>query len=70
MNKQSAYYQLGKRDALAELLTIGRSRSSRGADLLDLMSELATAMLKLDPDHPHAKWWIKRASQEWDDPCH
>lgn len=58
MNEQYTYYQLGQRDALAEILTIARAKQD--ITLVGLMKELATSLLQSDPDHCHAKWWINQ----------
>jgi hypothetical protein len=45
------YYNLGKRDAVAEILMQVRLTSP-----VETLRKIAEELLVIDKDHPHAKW--------------
>lgn len=47
------FYDIGKRDALANLMMMVREFEG---DTKKLILELADVLLKHDPEHPHANW--------------
>jgi hypothetical protein len=49
------YYNLGRRDALAEVLMLAREGAD---DLPAVMREIATTLQRAGADNPHAQWWL------------
>jgi hypothetical protein len=54
MNESSVFYQLGKRDCLADVLMLFRANPN---EPIEIVRELAKQLLEVDPDNPHAKFW-------------
>lgn len=52
MEAEHAFYEMGRRDMLAQVLTLVRHR----CEVRSVMSDMATQLLKAIPDHPHATW--------------
>ena len=56
MNNENTFYELGKRDAVAEILMMVRMKDG---DASAVLHELANSLLKIEPEHPHAIWIIE-----------
>ena len=54
MKDANVFYQIGRRDAIAEVLMLFRMNGDRA------IVELAKELLRVLPDHPHAKWVLEK----------
>lgn len=54
MNTNGLIHNLGKRDCIAEIFMMIKLK---GVD--ETLKKMADELLEHDPDHPHAKWFIK-----------
>lgn len=52
---ENVIYNLGKRDAVAQVLMLARTMEPEA-----LLLKLADNILRIDPEHPHAKFVIEK----------
>lgn len=54
MTDESVFYNIGKRDAIAEVFALIRDVGVNMA-----LTRFADDLLKMEPDHPHALWYLE-----------